>query len=270
MNGIESCIREKPDILEYNQRDYQKNYSAEFITGFHHGSMAKGPVDVKSVEAFVATLNEKVVNVTTAVSFKQEAIQPILEGGSCSSIALRVCQAALITLQQLDCQSSDLIDSVKAKIDQINALSPSGRKEVRSVQAAFNTIQVDTSMKVDDICQNKIKALAAFYDLKVCQSTEELAIEKSDDCERKFAETIKTLNPGVYLVRILQKEENHKLEKQGHSTVYIKDQHGEELYFDTQLGLYHVSEAQDLIYRSICSALRRFGVNACKFHQLLL
>jgi hypothetical protein len=270
MNGLDlvSSDGKIPDILEYNQKDYQERYSSAFITGFNHGSMAKGPVDINHVRKLVTTLNEKVVKVTQAISFNEATIESPLAGGSCSSIAFRIGCAALKFFEKSKNDSEGLIKCIKAVVEEINALSPSGRKEVRGVQAAFNTIHVDTAVKVKDICQNKIKALAALFDISISQSTDELVVQDSENCLKAFNKMVSNLSVGVYFVRILEKNDNHKLETQGHSTIYIKDEQGMELYFDTQLGLYDIGQARDFIYMSICSALKRFAVNVCKFHQL--
>lgn len=255
--------------LGYNQKDYKEKYSQEFIIGFNHGSMAKGPIEINSVKEIVKGLNEKASHVTKVVNFNENSMDKDLIGGSCSSIALRVGLVGIKCLQESEDDES-LTNCVRDIVEKIHNLPRSGRKEVRNLQAAYNTIQVDTSVKVDDISQEKIKALVSFFDMKVCQSSEELLVEETDSCEKVYDEMINKLKSGVYLVRVLQKENNHKLETQGHSTIYIKGKNGKELYFDTQLGLYDVSKAQDLIYRSMCSAKKQFAVDVCKFHQLAI
>jgi hypothetical protein len=267
-NCLISNAGNKPESLEYNQKDYKEGYCTEFVTGFTHGSMANGPVDVTKVKNIVAILNEKVASETKAVSFKADLVESRLKGGACSSIAFRVGCAALRYLQNPEDGSSGLIKCVKDIIEKVNVLNAAGRKDVRNVQAAFNTIFVDPLVKVNDISQHKIKALAAYYDVKVHHSTDELIVEDSAACKKKFEELIENLKPGVYLLRILQKENNHKLETQGHSTIYIKNEQGRALYFDTQLGLYDLSKTQNMIYRSVCSAKKRFAVDTCQFHQL--
>lgn len=268
MTIIDSTTVTAPAILGYNQMDYQKKYPEQFITGFTHGSMTKGPIDVNRAKEIVKILNEKISNNKAAVHFDESSIDKELTGGSCSSIAFRV---GLIALEHLKNSNDDgLPNCVKEIVEKMNKLPRSGRKEVRTLQGAYNTIQVDTSIKTDDISQEKIKALASFFDMKIGQSTEELIIDETDHCKTACDGMMNKLHAGVYLVRVIRKENNHKLETQGHSTIYIKLENGNALFFDTQLGLYNVDHKQDLIYQSMCALKRHFSVDACKFHQLVL
>ncbi|MCE5317955.1 MAG: hypothetical protein LLG04_11445, partial [Parachlamydia sp.] len=92
--------------------------------------------------------------------------------------------------------------------------------------------------------------------------------------DRQFAdnmqEQMRRLPSGIFLLRIIEAADNHKLEVQGHSTLYIK-QKGRELYFDTQLGLYDLARKTDVpqpfVPSSILSAKTRFKVDLCKFHK---
>lgn len=269
-------------ILPYEQRAYQESYSDAFIAEFNHNPLSKGPVDSIKVNNIVCQLNAEVARrQILSVYFDQQHIVDNLTGGSCSAIALKIAKVALDYLQGPGNQQQDGLLTSMAEI--VKAIHTEGlknnktcsnkRKELRSIQAAFNTICVDpTAAKMVDICQDKIKALATFYDIGVSHSTEELQLIETKSCLDKFESTRKNLEPGVYFLRVIQKEGNQKLEKHGHSTVYVKSDQAKEFYFDTQLGLYDLSKGDTnigrMIFLSMCSAKRRFNVDSYKFHKL--
>ncbi len=254
------------NIPEYNRDNFFTIYGEHSITTFNHGSMASGPVDENQVKKIVEILNKKTIEITKVIDFKEDLIVKRLEGGSCSSIVFQISLVALRCLKSTN-EAPKLREIVKNSVNDINKSSKSGRQSIRNIQAAFNTISINTAEKVDKISQEKIKALVTYFDLKIVDSTEECLILETEEDKNSFSETINKLQNGVYLIRVIKKADNHKLEVQGHSTLYIKNS-AEELYFDTQLGLYKINGAKDIIYTSICSAKRRFEIDCCTFYQL--
>ncbi|MBA3815502.1 MAG: hypothetical protein H0X29_03090 [Parachlamydiaceae bacterium] len=239
-----------------------------FLASFDHSLLSKGPVIQEQVHDFVKKLNTKVLSEKiNGITFNSKYIKPELRGGACSAIALRIACPLLDRVKHLpsnsswDCQA-DAIDFVEL----INKSESIEKDQIRSVQAAFNTIIV-TSEKISDISQQKIRALAAFYDIKILYSTDEYVIEEGENFERKFLEQIKNLNQGVYLVRAIQEADNRKKESRGHSTIYIKDKK-EELYFDPRLGLYKLNEQKKVFFESIYGSKRIYNLDNIKIHLL--
>lgn len=132
---------------------------------------------------------------------------------------------------------------------------------------------MDPAIPVADLFQEKIKAIVALSGLTVSESTEGMKAENGPQFAQNMQQQMQKLAPGIYLLRIIEAGDNHKMEVQGHSTLYIK-QKGRELYFDTQLGLYDLARKIDacppFVPSSILSAKTRFQVDLCKFHKLEL
>lgn len=130
---------------------------------------------------------------------------------------------------------------------------------------------MDRTTAAADLSQEKIKAIVALENLTVSESTAGMQAENGPSFAEAMQQQMQKLTPGIYLLRILEAADNHKLEVHGHSTLYIK-QKGRELYFDTQLGLYDLAKktnaCQPLVSSSILSAKTRFQVDLCKFHKL--
>lgn len=274
----------KNDLLAYSKDVYQAFYKEGFLCDFNHGKLTKGEINIPFVKDTIKQLNE--IKGASNICFHPNAIENSLEGGSCSAIAFHIAQTAVSLFHQFDLSTKEdrlqfidqIIKAVKA-MDQValkkNIKCSESRKTIRSIQAAFNTISIDLTQKTNDVAQDKIKALAAFYDLTVSTSTKQILVANNPSFEKDIDDQLKELSTGVHLLRIIQFEDNHKQETKGHSVVYIKYDQDIELYFDTQLGLYDLAlsksvdkDKKHLLYHSLLSANERFHVDSFKFHKL--
>jgi len=274
-------------LLPYTVQAYQDFYEDEFITSFSHSSLAEGKTDLEKAMLFVHRLNNGSSQVMPCISFNQRMLKGNqLTGGSCSAIAFRVAKKALSLLKSLEqkqlnpsskersfashlsrfVQKQELIatgTTAEAKREQL---------EIRSEQMALNTITVDREkVGSGNAVAEKISAMAPFYGLRVIElSKEELQVRENAQLETQLSKQMRDLKEGVYFLRIIIKEDNHKREQKGHSVVYIKTDYGE-YYFDPALGLYHLfseTTKTNLIYNALLSANQKFGVDVLSFHRL--
>lgn len=271
-------------VLDYSKGVYQDYYKNSFLSDFNHGPLTKGDINISSVKKIINQLNEKCSEDNSNISFDSEKIEKSLEGGSCSAIALRIAEVAISLMEKLDMTLKEdqmqLVNKIAKAVEDINKIatkknntSSKLREDIRSIQSAFNTITIDREKETTDVSQDKVKSIASYYNLTVTTSTEEVLVANNSLFEIDIYKQLKSLENGVHLLRIIQFEDNHKLETKGHSVVYIKQDQELELYFDTQLGFYSLAETMDkgkkhIIYNSLQSAGVRFQVDTCKFHKL--
>ena len=263
---------------EYKREVYQKQYQNELVSDFRHGFFSFGPVDVKKAASIVDFLNGYARRKAPGVTFNAKKIHGKLEGGACSAIALRVGREAVALIQAID--EGRLNDrQVKEKLRQyVTAIHAEGanknlvgrlfRENIRSIQAAFNTINVSSSLTPEVAAKAKVRAIAAYWGLDITTSTQALKITGTSAFEAQLAREMDGLGPGVYLVRIVQPAQNEKREVQGHSTIYIK--HSKfAFYFDVNIGLYDISSPEAwLVYHALRGVCNRFQVDTCTFHKL--
>lgn len=272
-------------VLEYNKVVYQNYYSSNLVSDFNHGPLTKGDIDISHVEKMIKQLNEIASQTTKNIFFDVKKIVKSLEGGSCSAIAFSIAKTALVLLRKLDMSSkndrSQLVNKIAEAVKEINKSATNkktkysqSRKLIRSIQTAFNTITINHEIETKDVAQDKINALAGYYNVTVIESTEEIQVANNSLFEADLDKQLQKLSNGVHLLRIIHFENNHKLETQGHSVVYIKYNQELELCFDTQLGFYDLTldesseDKKHFLYHSLRSANERFHVDTCKFHKL--
>lgn len=274
-------------VLPYTTQAYQDLYEDEFITTFTHGSLAEGKTDPAKALKFVNQLNAGSSQVIPCITFNQKMLKGNqLTGGSCSAIAFRVGKEALSLLKslqggkQLNPSSRERsFASHLSRFVQMQELIATGtaadekreQLEIRSEQMALNTITVDRdALRSGNAVAEKISAMAPFYGLKVVESSPELRVRENGQLETHLSKQMQSLKEGVYFLRIIIEENNHKLEQKGHSVVYIKTDRAE-YYFDAALGFYHLfqeSTKTNLIYNALLSANQRFEVDVLTFHRL--
>lgn len=271
-------------VFPYTNEAYSTEYQHEYVAKFCHDSLAVGATHPECGREIVSSLNSLAASVADNIAFISESVTDQLSGGACTSISLRVAKetirkmAEISTEADLSKKSKDiaLINAVRRIVEKANKEAQSERpkyKEVRqqtrTVQQAFNTISVvDRSKNVENIVQEKIRAMAAYYKLSACQSTPEINV-RSKDLLKELCNCLESLKPGIYLIRIIKYQKNHKLEKHGHTAVYIKTVKMT-LYFDVALGLYTLfnESKKHLIHDAMLSAKKRFDVDSLSFHKL--
>lgn len=253
--------------MEYKRDVYQEIYKKEFIVDFNHGPMAKGQIKHLEIEQLIDLMNQKASKFVDAVMFVKETIVYELEGGACSAIALQIAQS-MVKYFQFFANGAPL-QYLKSLVEEIDHSSSQGKQTIRNIQEAFNNIWVNKENRgKQDISQQKIKALAAFFDMHVVDSTNDIVLEETINCQQKFEHQVENLSAGVYLLRVIQPMENYKCEKHGHSTILIKMGEGKQWYFDVELGLYDLTDSKGFLYHSLCSLQKKFNVNVCKFYKL--
>ncbi len=116
---VEKKSMDNVAYLDYDLKNFQSFYDKEYIREFNHGPCTKGSTDLKIVSEAISILNKK-VDPKSSVYFEQtEKERQITEltGGSCSSIALRICREYLLFLQDhkdaTDKQKKDKISEIR-------------------------------------------------------------------------------------------------------------------------------------------------------------
>lgn len=265
-------------LLPYTPDAYKNHYNLSFITDFAHKPFAAGVTNLEEAKELIVQLNS--VNKTKSISFDANMLtNNQLTGGACSAIALRVAREVFNLTEQLEKENltkSDrkcaLFNKIRQIIEEVNQEGKSSKTSgkamhTRTIQQAFNTICVDRNKAVEDVFQDKIKAIASFYNLTVSKSSEEAVVNEECNMQELLERQIGSLDAGIHLLRIIDYKYNHKLENCGHSALYIKL--GKvNLYFDPALGLYHLVDRVELVYNALKSAQQRFKVDRFRFHKL--
>jgi hypothetical protein len=276
-------------VLPYTVEAFRSFYDDEFIASFTHKRLAKGQIDPAQTLKLVERLNAGVCLKIPCVSFNQEMLSgDQLDGGACSAIAFRVAKEALTLLKKMKenllkpsnkticfvLRFSEFVRNLEVIADSKRPQDKAVQCEIRTEQAAFNTIFVDRDrVRSGNAVSEKMGALALFYGLKVVESSPELRVKGNEHLAAQLLKQMRSVKEGVYILRVIQENQekpNHKLEEKGHTAVYLKTV-SEEYYFDPQLGSYALfseSAKPNLIYNALLSGNEKFGVDVLSFHRL--
>lgn len=253
-------------VLPYNSGAYRSFYADEFISSFTHGPLAKGECNLDQAKQMVKCLNEKAK--VSSISFNPEMLtQNQLVGGACTAIIFRLARELLPLMRENRVFFKNfhhLIKELEEVATGSKTIDKATQKAIRTEQLALNTITVDRNRTYSDYAvSEKIGAMASYYGLKVIDSSQEIPMHA-------LVDSLASLGKGAYLLRIIQKANNHKLEKQGHSILYLKTE-GSEYYFDPALGGYSLFQGAakaNLVYNAALSADAQFGVDSLTVHRL--
>lgn len=151
------------------------------------------------------------------IIFDEEKLKKSIHGGTCGSMALEFMDSYF--------KSKSSEQTLSCFIKNLKTPFLSSSEDMRNLQSAFNTIKINqdyrNNMEIDHTL-NKIQAVANFHGLNIRYSTKEIDIKIKKDVD-DFKPHVENLSKGAYLVRIIQPKQNVRLEKQGHSFVYIKE-----------------------------------------------
>lgn len=132
--------------LEYSKEAFQAAYQEQFLATFSHGPLTKGEIDREKAMSIIQLLNS---SKTEGIFFDIHRLETVLEGGSCSALALLVAEVALGSLLGGDDETT-LTEKVVLLVKALNHDATTGNKTcqakrhlIRSVQAAMNTICVN-------------------------------------------------------------------------------------------------------------------------------
>lgn len=196
----------------------------------------------------------------TGIHFNAQKIVSTLVGGTCSAMALELADRCLSLTTVNDAHQVFL-----REIRQMGEEFKGSSEEMRSRQAAFNTIEVINHDV--DYTRNKMQSLCHFHGLKIAAASEEMDINTRESLEGE----VRNYPRGIYAVRIIKPVDNEKMEAYGHTMIYIKYPNVELLY-DSNFGSanLHPKLIED---GTLISYLKYysywFGVNRARFYLLV-
>lgn len=205
----------------------------------------EGPVSVEKVKEICNTLN---ACAPTEIQFDTTKISERLQGGVCTAMSLEFLSAYFTK----------------------DSISPPVASEMRTLQAAYNTIRITSSQELNhDYSKDKIEAVANYYKFDVQPASEEIDTTVLRSAS-ELATTVNNLSQGAFLIRIIKPATNEKMEEYGHSFVYIKTSELEVLY-DPNCGVRRLSssERSAVLFTFLMDYSQSFQVSKTRFYQLL-
>ncbi len=227
-------------------------------------SDCEGAVVIAKVESIRAKLE---ASHPLGISFNPQKIKPYLMGGTCSAMSMEFLNSYFkerqVCVQQSDQRSEMLVNRIR----QMGQQFASSSYKMRTLQAAYNTIEVIQPDSAVDHTKNKVQSLANYYSFAIDYASPEIHIDKLRD-ENDLSQTVQALPEGAFFVRIIEYENNKKLEKSGHSLVYIKE-NGLGVFYEPNQGALKLPELRhtSYLYEAFKSCWGRFQVSRARFYR---
>ncbi|MBA2728033.1 MAG: hypothetical protein H0U49_07660 [Parachlamydiaceae bacterium] len=236
------------------------------------GHVSSGTVDTYLSSKIVKKLNE---SSTASISFNEMKVEEELDGGACTTVSLIFIKNYLSKMKDLYTQKEgavtpeDIIEAIRdlAVDNQMDKPQGSSDEVIRSIQMALNTIEV-RSLESPDSKSSKVQSLLGVQNLSATNRSSSFHIQREssgnvDIASKKqdFKEEINNLPKGVYFLRgivpidkskisnketkRLQNSAHAKLEKYGHSTVFIKSNDCA-FFFDPNIGAIFIPKGKEV------------------------
>lgn len=240
-------------------------YSPDRIVQVFKGSQAGCDGDV-TVRKCNEIFHKIVSKQPKTISFNEGKIAEEVKGGTCSAMAFDFAERYLEIREnpELNSQGNNTL------LNRVSKLGEDFKKsslERRTEQAAFNTIEVKKGVKQADYSRDKMQAILNYHDLKMDYSSKE--ISPNDLNNNKLENELNSLPNGTYILRVIDPSNNEKLETQGHSAVFIKE-NNLGIYYDPNHGAkaFPYEKSTDVISSSLEEMADFFHVTHARFYRV--
>ncbi|MBS0623674.1 MAG: hypothetical protein JSS62_03540 [Verrucomicrobia bacterium] len=224
----------------------------------------EGYVSVRKVEELRQCLKSLRVSY---VVFNCLTIKPYLKGGVCSVLVLDFIRKFVQFRDEL-LLSEKKLPVLCERLSQLGNFLSKDFENARTLQAAFNTIEVLGLTGPVDYSKWKIEALVSYYGLSVGYASH--AIDMT--CPFSFGalkHALSLLSSGIFLIRILRPSKGRKLEKYGHSLLYIHYKHLN-IFYDPNYGARDLNGCNHahVLFENFKQNLLRFQVSEARFYKI--
>lgn len=259
---LAEIIKQKLQLEQQPKATQQR--SSYLFRGTQAG--CQGSVTIEKVEAIRARLEAEAA---FGITFNSSKVKDTVEGGACSAMSLDFIDSYFktksICKEEPNYRSSLLLEKIRLN----GTLFAKSSQQMKDLQAAFNTIEVLPSETPIDYSKNKVQSLANYYFLEINHSSKEIDTSTISNTQ-DIAKEVDELPKGVFLIRIIKPEDNDKLETQGHSMVFIKEE-GVCLFYDPNFGVRDLSSDDDpskALFNNFKLCLQTFKISKARFYQV--
>ncbi len=223
-------------------------------------SSAWGHGAVKREET-LPLLKKLQIHAAPGVLFKENLLENNCFGGTCSAQSLNFVERFTYS------KETDFHQRIFKAAEKCIESGP----VLRAEQAALNAITKDANVKTSDFCRAKVESIVALKDYKVDFASDSIPANTFGKIEfNDFAHTVEQLPEGVFFIRILNKDSNHKEEGYGHSVLFLNFSEGH-YFWDPMGGLTQFAdfEVKKQLYIAVGGTSSRWGLEDPRFYRII-
>lgn len=199
----------------------------------HEGSQ-DGKIGSTHYATMIETFTKLNLKAESGIRFNASRLVSYLFGGTCTAMAFGFIKDYLASNET----------NLQQRCIQVMKGYTKSCQTFRAQQIAFNTIEYSPNTQAEDLKKAKAQSLANYYDLELGYTSGDLQYEDILNKPELLKNEIEMLPEGIYFLRILRPEDNHKGERWGHSTVYIKDKLQGDYFYDPNYGLTEIADGE--------------------------
>lgn len=218
-----------------------------------------GLVDISAAKTIVASLNQKR---SAGVIFEKTRLEHVVLGGTCTVMTLDLIHRFMKECK--NCKSD--LDQENLLIRLNNTYTQKSSARFRTKQMALNTIARKPDEPCDDFKMAKVNSLLKLKNLEVRSLVVEGDLKKDS---KSLTEQIQKLANGVFFIRSLKHENNHKEEDSGHSLALFNFSN-RSYFYDPNYGIYAIPKASqgESLFKKLKRVDDTFNVNELRIYQV--
>lgn len=234
-------------------------------TVVHTSQRGEGTIDIQKRDAVFEKLQKES---PLDIFFNPQELKNKLEGGACSALSFDFASSLiqLVNQEGIELNSEEVFDFIETVGRQFRRGGGPNQEIYRSIQSAFNTIEVNPKPETKDISKQKVQALANNYNLKIVETTEDFVPEEG---MKRLSEIYHNLGEGFYIVRMIKPEVNRKMEDFGHSMVLVKNSFGSYFFDPNSKILFSPhSKAPKKVFKLLKALEKKWELKNTRFHKI--
>lgn len=248
LNNLSSIFSQSPNLTELrknaeelvNKLDEKFDVSVDFNDDYHtiitsnQGNQLVAGKTTEKVKEIFASMEQ---NQPVGIKYNHYINTGEIKRGVCSALALGFARRYIEIKNDRILKKNDLFFKLRELISEEfypGITTTSLNQKLMDTQAAFNCIEVDKSLNNIDFSLAKVQSIAGYFSFAISSYTEET--KYSDSISPTLNKQITEMPHGVHLLRFIKSNNNEKLEKYGHSMIFIKDRQGN-LFYDPNNGV---------------------------------
>lgn len=195
------------------------------------------------------------------VDFNHDALVPFDRHGVCSAMSLD-----FLARYDTECSNISNADDRAYCISQFRPYLRMYNDTFMSRQSAYNTIKVDQEVASEDpelVKAQKMQSLANFHHISLKPVTKSMSISDIENGTINLEKIVNNLTDGNYVVRALYPEENHKMERFGHTMIVIKNKKLS-IFFDPTQGAKVLPQK---LGKAVVKELINWAIPEVRFYQ---
>lgn len=223
----------------------------------------EGPIHLTEAQKLCLRLESQI---PLEIEFSRSSISNTLEGGTSSAMSLKFLNMYLNIKKAYPQASSYLVLS---KIQQLSSQFSKSSLQMRTIQAAYNAIQIHPTPALIDFSKAKIQAIANHYGIKILEASQEFDVSKIKNNPQFLKQHLDEFPSGCYMIQLTLTEDTFKTEESTRTYIYI-NQPDLKLVYNPERGLTILNPAEQgkILIENLADVSKNYVKASFRFYRI--